>query len=178
MATAARIADVEAAETFLAEAKTLDGAPPTWSGSGYDGEYAATWVVLDSLGVPVGMLKFTAKKHDTSVASINVIYQGREVWRVDLDHEHVCHSNPHDGHLLDLPPMVCGSHEHAWGINRQHLLSQDQWRLRYRQHLPSSIRRLGQGLLWLADQINLTIGPEQRGFDGPTRADLFDRSGL
>ena len=178
MATATRIADVQAVEAFLAEPRTLDGPPPTWGDSAWGGEYAATWVVLDSLSAPVGLLKFVAQKTDTSVASINVIFQGREVWRVDLDHDHICHSNPHDGYLMHLDALVCGSHEHAWPINKEHLLVQDQWRLRYRRALPPQVRRLEQGLYWLANQINLTIHPDQRGFDGPRRADLFDRSGL
>lgn len=172
------MADVEAAEAFLAEPKTLDGPPPTWGDSGWAGGYAATWIVLDSLGAPIGALKFTAQKGDTSVASINVIHRGHEVWRIDMDYDHVCHSNPHDGHLMDLPAMVCGPHEHAWDINKQHLLFQDLWRLRYRRPLPPQVRRLGQALLWLANEINITIDPDQRGFDGPTRSDLFDRSGL
>lgn len=138
----------------------------------------ATWIILDDLNSPVGTLKFTARRDDSSVASINVIYQGREVWRVDMDHDHVCHSNPHDGHLLGLDAMVCGSHAHSWDINKQHLMIQDQWRLRYRRGLPTQVRRLGQALLWLASEINITIEPDQRGFEGPSRSDLFDRGGL
>lgn len=178
MTTATRTAEVEAAEAFLASPKTLDGTPPTWVDGTWGGEYTATWIILDSDGAPAAQLKFTAQKGDTSVSSINVIFQGRTVWRLDMDYEHVCHSNPHDAHLLKLAALVCGPHEHAWEINKAYLLSQDLWRLRYRRALPSAITRLGQGLLWLADEINLTIEPDQRGFDGPTRADLFDRSGL
>lgn len=178
MTMPARILEIEAAEAFLAAPKTLDGPPPPWTESSYGGEFCATWILLDEFGAPVGELRFTAKKADTSVASINVIFHGREVWRLDLDHDHVCHSNPHDAYLMGLDARVCGSHEHAWGINKNHLLSQDQWRLRYRQAIPPQIRRLEQGLPWLASKINLTLDPAQRGFDGPKRSDLFDRSGL
>lgn len=178
MTTASRLADVEAAEEFLQEAKTLQGPPPKWADSKWGGEYTATWVVLDSLDAPAGQLRFTVRKADTSVASIHVIFQNHPIWRVDLDYDHICHSNPLDGHLQGLDAQVCGSHSHAWDINKQNLLSQDLWSLKYRRPIPKTIRRLGQALLWLSDEINITIEREQRGFDGPTRADLFDRSGL
>lgn len=171
-----RRAEVDAADAFLAAPKTLDGPPPVWGQSEWGGECTALWNILDADGAPVASLKFTAKTSDTSVSAANLIYRGNTLWRVDMDHDHVCHPNPHDGHLYGLDPLVCGSHEHAWPINRDYVLRQDTWRLRYRR--PLAARKLEQGLLWLAGQINLTIEPDQRGFDGPTRRDLFDMGGM
>jgi hypothetical protein len=168
---------VEAADAFIAQPKTLDGPPPVWVNSEWGSECKAVWNILDEYDAPIGSLRFTARKNDTAVVSVSVIYRNQPVWRIDLDHETVCHSNPHDGHLYNLDPLVCGPHEHSWPINRDHVLRQDLWRLPYRRGLDPQIRRLAQALLWLADQINLTIGPDQRGFDGPTRSDLFDLGG-
>lgn len=177
MTTATRIAEVEAADAFLDQPKTLDGAPPLWIGSNWGGELTATWIILDEFEAPVGELRFTAQTTDTSVTSLSLIAAGKSLWRMDFDHGSVCHSNPHDGYVQGLPPMVCGAHEHAWPINRQHVLNQSLWTLPYRCALSTTVRRLGQGLHWLSDQINLTITPDQRGFEGPTRSDLFDRGG-
>ena len=177
MTTASRIAEVEAVDEFLREPKTLQGPPPSWGDSEWSGEHTSSWIILDEFDAPRGQIRFTARKTDTSVASISVLFQGKSVWRIDLDYDHVCHPNPHDGHLQGLDATVCGSHSHGWDINRSLLLAQDVWTLRYRRGLAKTIRRLGQALLWLCTEINITIEPEQRGFDGPSRADLFDRSG-
>lgn len=177
MTTENRRAEVQAVDAFLTEAKSLDGPAPLWVNGTWGGECTAIWNVLDPFGAPVAALKFTARKTDTSVSAANLIYRGRTVWRLDMDHDTVCHPNPHDGHLYGLPSLVCGPHEHAWTINRDHILCQDQWNLPYRRPLEPAVRRLGQGLLWLAGQINLTLSADQRGFDGPTRHDLFDIGG-
>jgi hypothetical protein len=177
MTTDTRRADVEAVDAFLALEKFLDGPPPPWANSTWGGECSAVWTVLDADGAPAAALKFTARKLDPGVCGLRLIHRGRPVWGLDMDHEGACHSNPPDGHLYQLVPLVCGPHEHAWPINRHHVLAQDLWKLPYRRPLDASIRRIGQGLLWLASQINLTIRPDQRGFDGPTRGDLFDLGG-
>jgi hypothetical protein len=175
MTTATRIADLDGVEAFLMVQKSLDGPPPIWRIGTWGGEYTAAWNVLDDLGAPVAQLRFTARQTNTSVSAMNLIYRGNPIWRVDIDEAAVCHDNPHDAHFLGLPPVVCGPHEHAWPINREHLISQDTWTLPYRRQV--GVRRLSQALPLLADQINLTLTPEQRNFDGPTRADLFDLSG-
>jgi hypothetical protein len=177
MTTEARRAEVGAVDAFLAAPKFLDGPAPTWVNSTWGGECSAVWNVLDADGAPVGSVKFTARKTDTSVCGVTVMHRGRPAWRLDMDHDTVCHPNFHDAHLYGLPPLVCGPHSHAWDHNRDYILGQEGWSLPYRAPLDPAITRLGQGLLWLAGQINLTISPDQRGFDGPTRGDLFDLGG-
>lgn len=177
MVTIARQREVDAADAFLANAKTLDGPPPIWRDSLWGSELAALWIVLDSDGAPSGQLRFRALKTDTLNVGLSLIHAGRPLWRIDLDERGPPHPNPPDAHALGLTATVPGSHEHAWVINRAYVLSQDQWPLRYRRPIPRQIRRLGQALLWLAPQINLTVDPSQHGFDGPNRLDLFDRSG-
>lgn len=177
MTTATRLAEVAAADAFLDQPKTFDGLPPLWTDSDWGGEITAKWIIQDEFGAPVGELRFTAQQTDTSQTSLSLLAGGKPLWRMDFDSAAVCHSNPHDGHILGLPALVCGPHEHAWPINRLHVLSQPLWTLPYRRPLPASVRRLSQGLHWLADQINLTVEPDQRGFEGPTRSDLFDRGG-
>ena len=177
MVPSARLAAVEAADAFLADAKTLDGALPIWGDSSWGGELNAIWVILDSDGAPSGQLRFVSRKTDTSRIALNVIHANHAIWRIDLDDQASHHNNPPDAHIQGLPATVSGSHEHAWDINRGYVLAQDQWSLRYRRALLTRIRRLGQAILWLAPKINLTLGSDQRGFDGPSRSDLFDRSG-
>ena len=175
MTAATRIVELDAVDAFLLMAKSLDGPPPVWRVGSWGGEYTASWNVLDDTDSPVAQIRCTARQTNTSVASMSLIYKGNPIWRVDIDEATMCHDNPHDGHLQHLNPMVCGPHEHAWPINRGHLMSQDAWTLPYRRQV--SVRRLSQALPLLADQVNLTLTPEQRNFDGPTRADLFDLSG-
>jgi hypothetical protein len=175
MIPATRIADLDAVDAFLLMAKALDGPPPIWRVGSWGGEYTASWNVLDDTGSPVAQLRCTSRQANTSVAAMNLIYRGNPIWRVDVDDPSVCHDNPHNAYLQNLPPIVCGPHEHAWPINRDHLMTQDAWTLPYRRQV--AVRRLAQALPLLADQINLTLTPEQRTFDGPTRADLFDLSG-
>jgi hypothetical protein len=174
MTPAARSAEIQAADAFILESKTLDGSPPTWGNSVWGGEYSALWIVLDSLNAPAATLKFTARKVDTSITSVSLVWRSHPLWRIDMDHS--SHTNPPDAWTMDLPSVVSAPHEHAWSINRGYVLTSDQWHLPYRRPLPSNIRRLGQALLWLADQINLRIEPEQRGFEAPTRTGLFDRN--
>jgi hypothetical protein len=162
-------------EAFLALEKTLSGPPPIWNKSDWGGEWVATWPILDPDGSPIAVLHCCSRIADTSVAGLNLIFRSRPVWRVHIDGADVCHSNLHDAHFLKLPAVVCGPHEHAWPINKKHILEQDIWDLPYRSQIAA--KRLNAALPLLADQINLTLTPEQRAFDGPTRADLFDKSG-
>jgi hypothetical protein len=51
---------------------------------------------------------------------------------------------------------------------------QDIWELPCRRPLAPQIRKLPQAIPWLAERINLTLNPDQRGFDVPPQAALFE----
>lgn len=172
MIPAGRIDDVSDVETFLAIEKYLSGPPPVWRKPRWGGEYTALWTMTDLAGEELAALKCTAQITNTAVAGLNLIYKSRPIWRVHIDVDSACHDNPHFAERLGIPGKVCGPHEHAWPINRDHILAQDVWELPCRRSLP--VKRLGVALAHLADQINLTLTPDQRGFEGPTRSDLFD----
>ena len=151
--------EVERVDAFLAEEKFLLGPPPVWQRTPkWGGEYVAVWNIIDALEAPIAVINCFAKIRNTGVAGLNVCYRGHRVWSVHTDLPEVCHSNPHDAHVLGLDPEVCGSHEHAWPINRAHILGQDLWDLPYRR--PVAVRRLSAALALLADQINLTLTPD------------------
>lgn len=172
MINAKRLEEVAQTDAFLAQEKFLLGPPPVWTKSEWAGEYVAVWNVADSDGTPIAVLNGCALIKDRSVAGLNLIYRRQPVWRIHIDHPGVCHDNLHDAHRLGLDAVVCGPHEHAWPINRDHILRQDVWETPYRRAV--GVRRLSAALALLADQINLTLTPDQRGFDGPTKGDLFD----
>ena len=175
MPTQSRLAEVQLADAFMNAPKSLDGAPPVWGSGAWGGEYATSWNVLDGDGAPAASLRFTAKKSDPSIVSINLIWRNRPLWRVDVEPPITSHANPPDAWSLGLPAAVMGTHSHPWDANRAHVLAQiEQWDLPYRRQAPIAVRRLEQALLWFGDQIGITIDPDQRGFDGPTKSDLFD----
>lgn len=171
MTTLSRLSEVTTVDAFLADAKSLDGPPPVWIDGNWGGFYSAIWNIKDSLGLAVGSLQFRAEKAKRFNVSVSVIYRNRPVWRVDIDH--AIHENPHNAWMMDLKPIIRAPHSHPWPLNRAHLTSQDQWTLPYARELPASIRRIDQALLALAQDINLTIEPEQRSFEGPRQGDLF-----
>ena len=176
MIRATRQAEVDSVDAFLAAPKILQGLPPTWRDSSWAGEYQAIWNIEDEAGVTNAQLRFCSQKANHAVTSVSLIYRGQSITRIDLDPSDVCHPNP-PWASKDLPPRVCGPHAHRWIENRRHILTQEDWDLPCRTPLPPTVRRLGQGLLWLADEINLTLGSDQRGFEGPTQRDLFDLGG-
>ena len=158
-------------DAFLAEPKTLDGPPPLWNGDGWYGFYSAVWNLKSALGSTVGAIEFRVEKADRSNVSMSVIYRSRPVWRVDLDTQR--HGNPHDGWIQSLPAFIEAPQAHPWPLNRAHVLSQDRWEIPYARELPHNVRRLDQALLALAQDINVTIESDQRGFEGPRQKDLF-----
>jgi hypothetical protein len=166
-------ADVDDIDAFLADAKTLIGGEPLWRPGGFAGDLHATWGIADSVGVSRGELRFRVSPADRTEPSISVIYRGRPVWRVDIVPPTSWKPNPPDAVGLGLPPRVDGPHEHAWPDNREYVRINGFRRLPNRRPLPA-IRRLPQALAALAARINLTLGPDQRGFDVPPRTDLFN----
>jgi hypothetical protein len=118
MATAAEVAAVDA---FLADQKTLAGAPPEFGPSSFyrQGayEWAATWPIQNSRGVvETGHLRFAMRR--PGLFSIAVVLKAQGISRLDFEEEDECHGNPHWASAYGLPAIVCGPHFHSWDHNR------------------------------------------------------------
>ena len=172
MKPAARLAEVEAVDRFLAEKKYLSGDPPEFGPSNFQrkGHYErrAVWPIADELGVVTsGQLRIVTRAGPEYRVTINVIFKGQNVSRLDFVPATECEANPHWAATLALPSRVCGPHFHGWPANRDQVLRSELWDLDCREPLPQQVRRFSQAFPWLADRINLVLTPEQRTFDVP-----------
>lgn len=165
--------DIAEVDAFIEEEKTLQGPPPEWQEGTRKGELSATWNIADSIGIVRAQLRFRCARQQRQFPSVSVVLRQNLVYRVDLVDVAVCKMNPPGAHVYGLPAIVCGPHCHAWTDNREYVHSAGFGHMPYRRLIPAQVRRLPQALLWLGDQINLTIGPDQRGFDVPPQSDLF-----
>lgn len=165
--------DIAEIDTFMAEAKSLLGPPPPWQEGTRKGELSASWPIADSLGIARSELRFRCTQQQKQFPSVSVIYRQHLVYRLDMVPAEECKPNPLGAIAFGLPPSVCGPHCHAWPDNRDYVHSVGFGHMPYRRPIQPQVRRLPQALLWLADDINLTIGPDQRGFDVPAQNDLF-----
>jgi hypothetical protein len=132
------------------------------------------WNIHDSLDIVRATLRFRCPLRARAWPSMSLVFRGNAIWRIDLVAPGAWKPNPAGAAALGLPPHVWGSHSHTWYDNRDHLLSQDQWGLPYRRPLPVAIRRLPQAIASLAADVNLLLEPDQRGFDVPPQAELFE----
>jgi hypothetical protein len=166
--------DIGEIDAYLADAKTLDGGEPLWIKSARRGELQATWGILDSAGVSRGELRFRVSPTERTEPSITVIHRRRLIWRLDVVAANSWKPNPQDAWVYRLPAIVRGTHNHAWPDNREHVRANGFGEMPYRRPLGAATRRLPQALAALAAEINLVLGPNQRGFDVPAKSDLFD----
>jgi hypothetical protein len=174
--TVARDADLAAIDAFLAERKRLQGPPPLWEPAVRDYEMQAIWLVEDSLGIVRGQLRFRCDRRRRATPSFSLLWRNNPIWRVDLEEPTKREFNPHWGFQVGCPPFVDGSHGHEWPDNREHLrLMPAEWDLPCRRPIPVNLRRLDSCIAWFATRVNLELGPDQRGFDVPPQAELFDR---
>lgn len=126
------------------------------------------WSIKDDLGIiGKGQVRFAFRPLDRHCPSISLIYGQRSIVRVDLENPEACEFNPSWAAGYGLPPRVCGSHVHRWEDNRDHVASQDEWGLPCRFPLPPQVRKIDQGLGWLAEYANITLDSDQHGFDIP-----------
>jgi hypothetical protein len=167
-------AEIDEIDAFLCEPKRLQGSPPLWQKASWGDDWEAIWNIEDSLGIVRGQLRCRFPRPYREFPSLSIIFRGNPVYRVDFTPPEICKSNPLTAALHGLPARVCGSHCHTWEDNRDFVLSADIWWLPCRRPIQPQIRRLPQALYWLADQVNLEVGSEQRGFDVPPQTDLFD----
>jgi hypothetical protein len=165
--------DIDEIDAFYSEAKRLQGPPPHWAENSR-GELSASWNIEDSVGIVRAHLRFRCSRPYRQFPSFSLICRGNLVCRVDLVPATECKFNPVGAASLGLPAKVCGPHLHGWPDNREYVRSAGLGHVPYRRPLPIQVRRLPLAIFWLADQINLTIGPDQRGFDVPPQATLFE----
>jgi hypothetical protein len=173
MAGAGRQMDVDEIDAFYAEAKRLQGPPPHWAENSR-GELSASWNIEDAIGIVRAHLRFRCSRQHRQFPSVSVIYRGGLVYRLDLVDPSECKFNPLGALALNLPAKVCGPHIHGWDDNREYVRSVGLGHMPYRRPLPAQVRRLPQAMLWLAESINLAVAPDQRGFDVPPQAYLFE----
>lgn len=171
MVAAARSDEVELVDAFLAQEKFLSGAPPEFGprlrgkqGSLWD----TTWPVADKAGiVENGNLRVNYAPASEKLFSIVLVFRQQCIYRLDFVAETVCHANPLWVRAIGIEPTVCGPHAHPWDVNRDHILGQNVWDLPCRVPLPQQIRRFDQAFPWFAEQVNLTLSPDDRSFDLP-----------
>ena len=140
--TAGWTMDVSQVEAFLADAKTLRGAPPLWQQSPRPPEFEATWNIEDSTGALAGQLRFRCPKEYRASPSISVIFRGSPVTRLDLETAGIVHINPPDAHRYGLTPKspVTGSHIHSWADNRDYVLANERFGPMPYRRLPFRLR--------------------------------------
>ena len=165
--------DISEIDAFMAEQKRLQGPLPIWQEGTRKGELSASWNIEDSLGIIRAELRFRCPTQRRQFPSISVLYKQILVYRVDIVSPDECKINPLGARAVGLPASVCGPHCHSWPDNRDYVHSVGFGHMPYRRPIQPQVRRLPQALLWLADEINLTIGPDQRGFEVPPQNDLF-----
>jgi hypothetical protein len=166
--------DVDEIDAFLAEPKRLQGAFPGWKAGVRPDEFESIWLIEDALGIVRAQLRFRFSKLEKAFPSISLVFRNSPIWRIDLVPNDVCKLNPPGADRLGLPAQVCGSHCHSWPDNREYVRINGLGQLPFRRQLPVNLRRVEQVVHWLGERINLTIEPDQRGFDVPPASDLFD----
>ena len=167
----ARVNEVDLVDKFLAEEKTLSGPPPEF-GMKRGGRGRALregiWPIANSAGiVETGQLRIAVGPPSDKPLTLAVIFRGSCVFRLDFVAAEECHCNPYWAKSIGLSPTVCGPHVHSWSANRDYRMENQDGKLPCREPLPGRIRRFGQALPWLADQIRLILTPEQREFSPP-----------
>lgn len=170
MAKSSRVLDVEAVDAYLAEPKLLTEALPEWTQHHIPGRWTAVWPIMDEAGIVEASnhLRFVGKCDDPAYTSISLMWDNNRVHAVDMVPGQVEKDNPSDAsRRFGLPARVNGSHFHQWEHNRHVALAVGLERLPYRSPTPKLLTRLPHGLAALAQQINLTLTPEQATFDVP-----------
>lgn len=165
------IAEIEA---FLADPKKVADGVPVWIAATRKNEYQAIWGIFESSGVSRAELRFRYSSLSKSEPSVSVVFRRRLVARIDIVPPQSWKPNPPGAFALGLPARVEGTHTHSWADNRDFVRSNGFGQLPFRRPLPVAMKRLPQAIAALAAEINLTLEPDQRDFDVPTRSDLFE----
>lgn len=171
------ISDIElhAVDTFLAAPKRLEGGPPEWRQNERPDDMTANWNVVDDMDVVSAQLRFRLSRLAREYPSVSLIFRGNCIWRLDLCRPTQMKFNPPWATKLGLPPSFLGSHCHTWADNRDHVAMSGVWNLAARRPVEPALRRVEQMLPWFAGQVGIQLEAEQRRFDAPPIASLFER---
>jgi len=174
MVTAARRAEIEEVDRFLAESKTLSEGLPPWSDSHIPGRLSAAWPVADQDGVvrEGTRLALICKASDTSYLSVTLLLRGNRIYSVDLVPAGQRKTNGPMARYLGLPPVVVGPHFHRWEDNREHALANGAGDMPHRRETPPLLVRLPHALTALCQATNIILTPEQASFDVPPQGTL------
>jgi hypothetical protein len=166
-----RTLEVTAVDQFLADEKTLHGPAPEFGMKRW-GHGAAlregVWPIANSAGiVESGHLRIAIGPPTDKPLTLALIFRNSCVYRADFVTDTECHSNPWWARQLNLPTRVCGPHFHSWAANRDYALEYADGKLPCREAMPAQVRRFEQAFAWLADQVKITLTPDQRLFSPP-----------
>lgn len=164
--------DIAEIDTFISAPKTLSGNHPAWAASIRQGEWAATWGLLDDLGVPRGSLRFKCLSGGRN-PTVNLLLRKMLIARLDVVSSDVCENQPLWAAKLGLPPRVCGSHLHSWEANRAWVADVGiNEGIPAKEPLPD-IGLLSQAVSFLCYRYNIAIAPGQEGFEAKSDDSLF-----
>ena len=166
--------DLRAVDTFLAGAKRLEGGLPEWVASERPDDVTANWNIVDDLDIVRGSLRFRLSRLAVDFPSVSLIFRQNCVWRVDLVPPGNLKRNPPWASEFGLPASFRGSHCHAWADNRAYIGRAGWVGLPAHRPVEPALRRVRQMLPWIADHVGIQLTPEQRTFDAPARAQLFE----
>jgi hypothetical protein len=179
MTATTRARDVAEVDAYIAEPKTVTQELPEWKGSPRVGDYRAEWPIVDASGALLSgnRLVFTCRKTDLRWVTVALLYRNKRVYGIDLDPPDRKKPNPPDAGKYGLPPYVSGAHFHRWQDNREKALDLGLGQVPYRRPCPMLMSRLGHALAHLAQEVNLSLTPEQLSFDVPPQGNLFEIEG-
>lgn len=163
-------------DEFLKAEKSLRGLQPVWRPNGQPDRLDAKWVIEETGGISRAYLAFRYNRVSTNQPSVSVIYEGKNVCRVDVKPQDEYDGNPWQARKFGLPGKVYGTHIHRWEHNREYILEclpPDEWDNPIKEEISQSTQTLKHILALICDQCSIDFTPEQRDLNPPSREDLF-----
>lgn len=151
--------DVDAVDTFIGnDSKVLDGYQPNWDfHKGYD-DFQIAWPILEQdTQIIRSNLRFRVPAADYRHPTINLIFRGSMVSRVDIVPKDVCKPNLPFAAKLGLPPLVCGPHVHSWADNRAGVLISQTWNIPIRRPIAENLDSLAATFFWFCKHLNVIV---------------------
>ena len=175
MTAATRAKDVEDVDAYMAGTKSVTDGLPSWTNSPRIEIFTAEWPIIDADGAILAgnRIVFTCRKTDLRWVTIALLYRNKRVYGIDLDPPGRIKPNPPDAYRFGLPSQTSGAHLHRWEDNRLKALDVGIGEVPYRRPCPVLMSKLPHAMAHMAQDINLSLTPEQLSFDVPPQGDLF-----